>query len=297
MRLRPIRDCEMNCIIYENPMDFLAVCRPALEANEAVYNLMLGISIRLAKNRLFYGSQPLLATVIDGDELSLAALMTPPYKLQIALFNANSFESIRLLASKLHKNGWHVPGVIGEEKTAKIFATHWSEIVGTTIHEGMRQRIYELRKVNPIQYPKGIFRQATIEYLDLAIKWSHSFHADCLSDSEHPKIDEHQIKTMIKEGILFFWNDPEPVSMAALTRPTPHGISVSFVYTPPEFRKKGYASAVVAELSQRCLESGREFCTLYTDLSNPTSNSIYQKIGYNAVADVTDLHFSDVKDE
>ena len=54
---------------------------------------------------------------------------------------------------------------------------------------------------------------------------------------------------------------------------------------------------MVAELSQHCLESGREFCALYTDLSNPTSNSIYQKIGYNAVADVTDLHFSDVKDE
>ena len=278
-------------------MDFLDVCRPALEANEAFYNLMLGISIRLVKSPLFYGSQPLLATVIDGDKLDLAALMTPPYKLQMALFNAGSFESIKLLASKLHKNGWHVPGVIGEEKAAKIFATHWSEIVRTSIHEGMRQRIYELRKVNPIQYPKGIFRQATIEDLDRAIKWSHSFHADCFGDSEHPKIDDLQTRTMIVEGNLFFWSDPEPVSMAGLTRPTPHGISVSFVYTPPEFRRKGYASAIVARLSQNCLESGREFCTLYTDLSNPASNSIYQKIGYNAVADVTDLHFSDMKGE
>jgi len=81
----------MNCIIHESPVDFLDVCRPALEANEAVYNLMLGISIRLVKNPLFYGSQPLLATVIDGEALNLAALMTPPYKLQIALFSAGSF--------------------------------------------------------------------------------------------------------------------------------------------------------------------------------------------------------------
>jgi predicted GNAT family acetyltransferase len=100
---------------------------------------------------------------------------------------------------------------------------------------------------------------------------------------------------MIEEGRLFFWDDSGPVSMAGLTRPTPHGISVSFVYTPPELRGRGYASAVVGRLSQRCLEEGRDFCTLYTDLSNPTSNSIYQRIGYRALADVTDLHFTDVK--
>lgn len=287
----------MNCIIHESPVDFLDACRPALEANEAVYNLMLGISIRLVKNPLFYGCQPLLATVIDGESLNLAALMTPPYKLQIALFSAGSFESIKLLASEVDKSGWRVPGVIGEEKAARTFATNWSDIVGTTIHDGMRQRIYELRKVNPIQYPKGIFRQATIDDMLRAIKWSHSFHTDCFGDSGHPKIDDHQTKAMIEEGNLFFWDDPEPVSMAVLARPTPHGISVGLVYTPPEFRRKGYASAVVARLSQRCLESGREFCTLYTDLSNPTSNSIYQRIGYNAVADVVDIHFGDLKGE
>ena len=287
----------MNCIIHESPVDFLDACRPALEANEALYNLMLGISIRLVKNPLFYGSQPLLATVIDGEALSLAALMTPPYKLQVALFSAGSFESIKLLASKVDKSGWRVPGVTGEEKAAGTFAIHWSEIAGTTFHVGMRQQIYELRKVNPIPYPEGIIRQATIADLPRAIKWRHSFHVDCFGDSAQPEVDDHQTRNMIEEGNLFFWDDPEPVSMAALTRPTPHGISVSLVYTPPEFRRKGYASAIVARLSQHGLDSGREFCTLYTDLSNPTSNSIYQKIGYNAVADVVEINFGDVKSE
>ena len=287
----------MNCIIYKDPADFLDVCCPALEAHEALYNLLLGIAIRLVGNPLFYGSQPLLASVIDGDKPSLAALMTPPYKLQLAAFKTQSMGSIKLLASEIHKYAWHVPGVMGVEKAAKAFATYWNEIAGTSSHEGMRQRIYKLQKVNPIQYPEGSFRQATIDDLDRAIKWGHSFHADCFGDSGHPEIDDHQIKTMIEVGNLFFWNDPEPVSMAALTRPTLHGISVSFVYTPPEFREKGYASAVVAKLSQQCLDEGREFCTLYTDLSNPTSNSIYRRIGYSPVADVMDFHFSDVKNK
>jgi len=284
-------DGEMNSTIYKNPSDFLDVCQAAFEAHEAVYNLMLGISIRLVKDPLFYGSQPLLATVIDGNELHLAALMTPPYKLQLARFNAGSPDSIKLLASELHGSGWHVPGVMGEEKTARLFASHWSEMAGATINEGMRQRIYELREVNPIGYPEGSFTQAEIKDLDLVIKWGHAFHEDCFGDTEHPEIDNSQIRAVVENGNLFFWNDPEPVSMAALTRPTPHGISVSFVYTPPELRRKGYASAVVAKLSQRCLESGKEFCTLFTDLSNPTSNSIYRRIGYKAVADLMDIHF------
>ena len=57
-------------------------------------------------------------------------------------------------------------------------------------------------------------------------------------------------------------------------------MAINSVYTPKEYRQKGYATAVVAELSRTILNSGKKFCTLFTDLANPTSNSIYQKIGY-----------------
>jgi hypothetical protein len=60
---------------------------------------------------------------------------------------------------------------------------------------------------------------------------------------------------------------------------------VNFVYTPPEFRGRGYASNLVAHLSQELLDEGRKFCFLFTDLANPVSNSIYQKIGYRPVSD------------
>ena len=79
--------------------------------------------------------------------------------------------------------------------------------------------------------------------------------------------------------------------MAMKTRPTRRGISVSFVYTPPEFRRRGYATACVAELSRLLLESGRQFCSLFTDLANPTSNHIYQQIGYRPVADFDQYSF------
>ena len=79
--------------------------------------------------------------------------------------------------------------------------------------------------------------------------------------------------------------------MAAAARPTLHGITVNLVYTPPEHRGRGYASNCVAALSQRMLDGGYQFCTLFTNLANPTSNDIYQQIGYRQIADFNEYRF------
>lgn len=91
---------------------------------------------------------------------------------------------------------------------------------------------------------------------------------------------------------VFFWEDGGvPVSMAMTRGRTASGARVSFVYTPPEWRRRGYASALVAAVSQRLLDSGCSFCVLYTDLSNPTSNALYRRLGYEPVCDVVDVEF------
>ena len=91
---------------------------------------------------------------------------------------------------------------------------------------------------------------------------------------------------------MFLWEDGgQPVAMAMSSRPLQHSITVSAVYTPPEHRQQGYATALVARLSQHLLDMGYEFINLFTDLENPTSNSIYQKIGYNPVIDFRSYKF------
>ena len=82
-----------------------------------------------------------------------------------------------------------------------------------------------------------------------------------------------------------------PVSMAGFTREMHTAIGVAFVYTPPYYRGKGYTSSCVAQISQIALVRGFTKCVLYTDLLNPTSNSIYQKIGYMAICDSLMLKF------
>ena len=74
--------------------------------------------------------------------------------------------------------------------------------------------------------------------------------------------------------------------------PTPNGIRIGPVYTPPELRGRGYASALTAQVSQLQLDRGKRFCFLYTDLANPTSNAIYRRIGYERVCDSRELAFT-----
>src|SRR5262249_17236439 len=86
---------------------------------------------------------------------------------------------------------------------------------------------------------------------------------------------------------LYLWDHEGPRALAGYTGPTPHGIRVGPVYTPPEHRNHGYASACTARLSPLLLSQGNRFCFPYTDLPNPTSNRIYRRSGYEPVCDAT----------
>ncbi len=79
--------------------------------------------------------------------------------------------------------------------------------------------------------------------------------------------------------------------MAAVVEISERGVRISLVYTPPDRRRQGYASASVAGLSQAMLESGKRYCCLFTDLANPTSNHIYAVIGYRPVVDMYTIAF------
>jgi len=90
---------------------------------------------------------------------------------------------------------------------------------------------------------------------------------------------------------MYLWEHSEAVSACGVSGETPHGIRIGPVYTPAAFRARGYASSCVAAASRLQLEAGRQFCCLFTDLANPTSNHIYQDLGYESVRDVDQYRF------
>ena len=120
-----------------------------------------------------------------------------------------------------------------------------------------------------------------------SLDWIGAFHREALEPVTPSELAALTDRWLGGRGrTLYLWEDGEVVSLAGIGSPTPNGLRIGPVYTPPERRRHGYASALVAAMSQAALDAGRRFCFLFTDLANPTSNHVYQSIGYEPVRDV-----------
>lgn len=288
----------MEIINFASAEAFLRLVRPALERDEPANNLMFGLALRLAAaperyQHAPYHWPPLLAAVVDGGGLAAAALMTPPYNVIVFSPRAEKVEGFAFLAKSLHAGSWSVPGVLGPSADALAFAAAWRAETGASSRPGMSERVYELRQVIPPPQPPGGMRLAVESDVELMAQWVYAFGVEALPLERSSREDaENLAEAKIEDGDYFVWDDGgEVVALAGKTRPTPHGTCIGPVYTPPEKRGRGYATALTAALSQLLLDGGCQFTALFTDLSNPTSNSIYQKIGYRPVCDFNEYLF------
>ena len=282
----------MQVTRFDQANNFLERAAPYLETQESLNGLMLGLAFRLSQNAPRRRNRPYLAVVEDNGELVGTAVMTPPRKLILYSHLLNCSSVVQALWANLQGGRWTVPGVLGPDNVADAWAEMWERENGRPPQAGMRQRVFELRQVQPLSLVAGQLRLAHADDFERVVKWIRAFHRDAQiqDDLESAELLARQ---KIQNSDLFLWQNEagEPVTMAAKARPTRHGISVSLVYTPAALRGQGYATACVATLSQQLLDEGYQFCTLFTDLSNPVSNHIYEKIGYSAVADFHEYYF------
>ena len=180
-----------------------------------------------------------------------------------------------------------LPGVNGDAATAAAFAGQWTERSKSGAVPTQGQRLYELVELNQLPPVEGSLKQADPSHRDLALEWLRAFLAETQTPDNGA---ERLIDTSLASGLLWFWQTDNPVSMAIRRKPIQGVVRVSAVYTPPENRKHGYAAACVHAVSKALIETGYR-CVLYTDLGNPTSNSIYRQIGYRAVAETIHYRF------
>jgi len=263
---------------------FLRNTRAELEANEAANSLMLGICERLARHPERVKAAPCLKTVEGKEGLVLAAMMTPPHKLVVYGHQGDIAGGARMLAEDLAREGWKVPGVLGPREAAAQVAEAWGEVTGRGHGLEQRLRVLALRKVTGPEPTRGRLRRAAEADVELVARWWYGFYREIFGEADQEEADRGT-RLRIGEGDIYLWEDGQPVSMAMRTRPTRNGISVGLVYTPPELRRRGYASACVGELSRTLLESGWEFCALFVDLANVATRRVYERIGYRPVCD------------
>ncbi|MEA2827807.1 MAG: hypothetical protein QOG43_2246 [Actinomycetota bacterium] len=182
-----------------------------------------------------------------------------------------------------------LPGVIAEAGVAAWFAGRWAERRAVPARPTESQRVYCLDRLVPRPRAPGRLRPATPTDRDTLVRWGRGFASDVDFMPEDPEkvVDRH-----LAHGRLWVWDDDGAmVSMAVATPPTAGVSRIGFVYTPPDHRRRGYATACVAGLTERCLADGATRCMLYAQLHNPTSNAIYRRMGYEPMADVLFYRF------
>ena len=271
---------------FSDAQPFLDRVLPDLAVQESRNNLILGLALRLKADPHAYGEQdPLMVIGTDQNEkISVAAIMTPPFPM-IVQSDPVCLEGLGSLADALFEKGWKLPGVNGVAEASDAFAGIWQAKTGQTVRLSMRQRAYELRKVEAIDYTGGIMSVAEEKDVGKAADLLNAM-MDEIGLLPGRKIIAETALINIGLRQTFFWEDGgEIVSITIANRPQIKAICISGVYTPPTFRRRGYARALVAEVSKEMFSRGFTKTNLFTDLANPTSNKIYQEVGYKPVCD------------
>jgi predicted GNAT family acetyltransferase len=251
-----------------------------LEQSEAENNLILGIISNLLQKPPAERQEHYLLAVEEGTTLLGAAVWTPPYKLTVTLMPERA---VSALVDHLLAHVPFLPGVGGPKETAARLVENWGQKSPLLPAVDKSLRLYQLKEVTPLPKSPGKMRAATKEDLERLADWHEKFHQEIKT---HEIVDHRKLlEGLIRERRLLVWEDSKIVAMTGFSGNTAHGARLNVVYTPPRYRKKGYASSLTAAASQRLLDSGKKFCVLYADLSNLTSNGIYQKIGYHPVCD------------
>lgn len=269
---------------YQEIGEYLERARPLLEKREDLYSLFLGVLGQIEQGRYetFF-----LGLAEDAQGISALALMTPPHPLQLIVCREGA--NVEALAANEFRNAEiEVSGVIGDKRTAERFAEAWGGSAEIAMDQGL-YRIDAVRK--KLAKSPGSWRVANRLDAPLLVDWYQLFGEDTGIGNPSQEEAEEKIADFISRKEVFLWEDGgRVVSCMKKARPSKHGITVSFVFTPKELRKKGYARTLVAEITEELLNE-YDFAMLYTDLANGTSNKIYQEIGYEQIANPVHLKF------
>ena len=269
-----------NLVVRRHPdaQAFLSRAQGFLAEREAENVLMLGVasSATEAEHAL---------TVDRGGACVIAALQSGANM----ILSRGRPAAVEALVEQLSADTSSLPGVIGPARTTESFLECWHARTGHETRFQMHSRVHELTELVPPRRPPGVFRRAAMSDVEPLARWADALNIELRS--EDPSPGEQTVKKRIGLGRMYVWDNGGPVSMAACDGPTPRGIRINFVYTPPEHRARGFASACVADLSQLLLDEGRRFCALFTDLANPVSNRLYARLGYRPICDFDEYIF------
>lgn len=273
----------MDVQFTQDAKEFMKLCGDMLMQNEVEHNLILSIAqatMRYQAKGDKTSTQFMVVT--DEGEPVMAAAQTAGRSI---VLSRETLPAAEKLAEALVEKGVKIPGAVGPSDVASSFTNRWTELTGARIADCLDQIMYALKNVLFPPSVDGEFGKAKESEHAVITAWIENFGHDALLKADKITITEASKKAenLINTGAIAVWRvNGKPVSQAAVTG-TENVARINIVFTPEDQRGKGYASAVVAHLSQQLLEQGKKLCCLYADARNPVSNSIYRKIGYEFI--------------
>ena len=272
----------VNVTFSDDPARVLTEAGPFLQSEPVLHNVILSLLQERAATpqpgRYWVAStNKTISGVVFQSPPTFAATITPmPPDAVAAIIDAIVAADVAL------------PGVIGDATTASQFAGEWTERRKSAAHPHEGQRIYELGELQEGRSVDGRLRVATATDRDVIQAWFRAFESETGGAGGDTG---RNVDVRLSAGQYRIWeHDTAPVSMSWASPPVAGVSRIGAVYTPPDKRNRGYAEACVRELS-RLLQQQDVRCMLFTQLDNPTSNAIYRRIGFRAVAEALRYRF------
>jgi GNAT superfamily N-acetyltransferase len=289
---------------FDDPADFLAAAEPTLAADPVLGTVIAGVTTRMVRDRaagIEFAAPFRPWWLVVRDELGAVAglaMRTAPFAPYPLFLLPMPDDAAAALAAALHARGEALGGLNGARPAVDLAARSWTRLTGEPVEIVEHTRLFELGELVPPPSPPGRLRRAVPDDLELARDWFARFWVEADEQAGRAPGDllrEHvddpvQMRRRIDDGMLWFWEDAsgERVQLTGASPPSYGVARIGPVYTPGEHRGRGYASAAVAAVSQGFRAGGTRVC-LFTDQANPTSNSIYQRLGYRPVVDMAML--------
>jgi RimJ/RimL family protein N-acetyltransferase len=282
----------MSWFMTTDTEEFLSVAGEFLRAEAARNSVMLTVTADVLAagpaagphGMLFGWWQP------EAGPLAGAFMHTPGHP---AVLSGMTGTPAAALARDLTAAGRQVPGVNAGQQAAAAFTAAWRDRTGDAAAEHRRMRLFRLaRLVPPAPAPAGAARPGAAADRELLAGWFGAFAREV--DDDVPGYDHRaDVDHRLGYGGVTVWEDAGAVvSVACLTRAVGGMARIGPVYTPPALRGRGYAAGATAAVSTAALDAGAREVVLYTDLANPTSNALYERLGYAPVEDRVVLFFS-----
>lgn len=296
--------------IYDNAIQFLDAAEPLLLEREAVSQLVLA-------NAIGAGERPcapdcMFGTVRTADEPVLAFCNCQPWNLVVYAIPAPGkstgtavhddlslaeekriAEASRELAAFLNERQIPINGITANGAVCTSFLAHY-DAQGRTVRKNLSMDIMECKALKPVTLQDGIYRSAGEDDIEWILDCCIAFEKEALSeDGDREKLRENIVNDQIRENRLrlFCLPDHTPVAMANRTRNLKNGFVINQVYTLPAYRGKGYAQTLIHQMCEEFLKEGYSFATLFVDKTNPISNRVYEKVGFEIIEDNYDYRF------